>query len=72
MSKTKTVKKDSAILDYLEKFYIPSSDEKIEVCEVWSDRYRINIRENNKIKASFFIRLNDGDVIYCNPPLVRV
>ena len=66
----KTPMNKKIVENYIDKYYLPTSDEKLEIKEVWENRFRVNIRcENNKIKASFFIRTDGTDILYCNPPL---
>jgi len=56
--------------NYINKYYLPNSDELVEIKEVWENRFRVNIRDNsNKIKSSFFLRVDDKNITYCNPPL---
>jgi hypothetical protein len=59
------------VKNYIEKYYVPGSHEDIKVGEIWENRYRVNVWTYNppKIKASFFVRVENNEVTYCNPPL---
>jgi len=56
---------------YIKENYHPSSRQAIDVHELWDNRYRVNIWDfdPNRITASFFIRVKDGEVSHCSPQL---
>lgn len=59
------------VKEYVEKYYLPASDEEVKVGELWENRYRANVWSYNppRIKASFFVKVENSEVVYCNPPL---
>lgn len=64
---------ESVVFKYINKHFMPHRDQTVTIKEVWQDRFRVNIWEDDppKIKNSFFIRVKDGKVIDSDPPLVK-
>ena len=66
---------DNTVLDFINKYYIPSSDDNITIKEVWDERYRVNVWTKKEeeiwphIKDSFFIKVRNKEVVFCDPPL---
>lgn len=57
---------------YIDKNFVPNAGQKVTILEVWDNRYRVNIwtEEPCSISHSFFIKVKDGEVVLCNPPIV--
>lgn len=66
---------NNIVLDFINKYYIPSSEDNVTIKELWDERYRVNIWAKKEeeicshIKDSFFIKVRDKEIIFCDPPL---
>ncbi len=63
----------NVVSDFMKQYYVPSSEDNINIKEVWDGRYRVNVwcnsDERTYIKDSFFIKVRDKEVVFCDPPL---
>lgn len=59
------------VSNYINVNFVPNGGQKITISEVWENRYRVNIwtEEPCSISHSFFIKVKDGEVVSCNPPI---
>lgn len=60
------------ISKYIQEKFLPNQDQRITINEVWKNRFRVNIWEEdpNRVTYSFFIKTDKNEIIYCNPSIV--
>lgn len=64
---------ESIVRKFINKHYMPHMEQTVTIKQVWENRFRVNIWEEDppKIKDSFFVRVKDGKVLDTDPPLVK-
>lgn len=67
----KPSKYDKMIEDYICLYRSLSSNEKLRITEVWENTFRVNIWGSNPnwINDSYFIKVREGQIVECNPPI---